>query len=304
MEDRGLVHMKGKGEVRTYWLVGANSNAIQKREVDLAELPPLFCRPRKSPNLNSRQASLCGGFGAGSRRQSSVPRGTGTDAETASSVNVPAPESNTSLRVLKRLVDRSPLSLPDPSASKLTLDVGALENLESSASSVPLPFVDCPLKCSKSLDPFPNKKRLESCVSKSKLPNHSRSLENCTKQTFLPLVNNNIPNGTVTGGEGSRDDAEAPLLPPTEVARIVRYRKRNNSDEFPETAPKRWHSLEEVLEPDPEPSPAAKKSSKTRSSIRWLVGLLHGNGLRTSDASLRKAVHAYSDLQADRQSIV
>lgn len=306
-EDRGLVNMKGKGDVRTYWLVGANSNAIQKREVDLAELPPLFCRPRKSPNLNSRQASLCGAFGvfgAGSRRQSSVPRGAGGDAETSSSVNFPPPESSSSLRVLRRLVDRSPLSLPDPSASKLTLDVGALENLETPSASVPLPFVECPLKCSKSLDPFPDKKRLESSVSKLKLPNHSRSLENCTKQTFLPLVNNNIPNGIVGGGEGNQDDAEAPLLPSSDSARIVRNRKRHGSDEFPETAPKRWHSLEEVLEPHPEPSPVSKKSSKTRSSIRWLVGLLHGNGLRTSDASLRKAVHAYSDLQADRQSIV
>lgn len=296
--------MKGKGEVRTYWLVGANSNAIQKREVDLAELPPLFCRPRKSPNLNSRQASLCGGFGAGSRRQSSVPRGVGGDAETASSVNVPPPDSSSSLRVLRRLVDRSPLSLPDPSASKLTLDVGALENPEAPSRSVPFPFVECPLKCSKSLDPFPDKKRLESGVSESELPHHSRSLENCTKQTFLPLVNNNVPNGIVGGGDGNPDDAEAPLLPSPDPAKMVRNRKRRDSDGYPETAPKRWHSLEEVLEPDPEPSPVSKKSSKTRSSIRWLVGLLHGNGLRTSDASLRKAVHAYSDLQADRQSIV
>lgn len=80
IEDRGLVHMKGKGEVRTYWLVGATEKAIQKREVDLGELPPLFCRPRRSPKLNneSRQASFCAGMGGGgmiSRRHSSVPRG-------------------------------------------------------------------------------------------------------------------------------------------------------------------------------------------------------------------------------------
>lgn len=73
--------------------------------------------------------------------------------------------------------------------------------------------------------------------------------------------------------------------------------------DFPETPIKRWYSLEEVVEPVPQPSPGHKKT-KSRSSIRWLVGLLHGNGLRTSDASLRKAVNAYSDLQTDRQSIV
>lgn len=79
-EERGMVHMKGKGEVRTYWLIGTTDNAVQRREVDLGELPPLFCRPRRSPKLttDSRQASVCGAIGFGSvnsRRHSSVPRG-------------------------------------------------------------------------------------------------------------------------------------------------------------------------------------------------------------------------------------
>lgn len=81
IEERGIVNMKGKGDVRTYWLCGANEKAIQRREVDLGELPPLFCRPRRSPKLNteSRQASFCGNAsvfgGMNSRRHSSVPRG-------------------------------------------------------------------------------------------------------------------------------------------------------------------------------------------------------------------------------------
>lgn len=33
IEERGLVYMKGKGEVKTYWLTGATEKAIQKREV-------------------------------------------------------------------------------------------------------------------------------------------------------------------------------------------------------------------------------------------------------------------------------
>lgn len=33
IEKRGLVSMKGKGEVFTYWLVGATEKAIQRREV-------------------------------------------------------------------------------------------------------------------------------------------------------------------------------------------------------------------------------------------------------------------------------
>ncbi|XP_036670711.2 receptor-type guanylate cyclase Gyc76C isoform X2 [Drosophila suzukii] len=78
-EKRGLVNMKGKGEVVTWWLTGANENAIQKKLVDMMDMPPpLFSRPRKSPKLNpdSRQPSIqamhfCG---TGSRRQSTVPR--------------------------------------------------------------------------------------------------------------------------------------------------------------------------------------------------------------------------------------
>lgn len=78
-EKRGLVKMKGKGEVVTYWLIGTTEKAIQKKEIDMTDLPPpLFCRPRKSPKLNSdsRQPSIVGMHyaGAGSRRQSSVPR--------------------------------------------------------------------------------------------------------------------------------------------------------------------------------------------------------------------------------------
>lgn len=51
-----------KGHVLTYWLVGATEKAIQKRDVDLGELPPLFCRPRRSPKLasDSRRPSLVG----------------------------------------------------------------------------------------------------------------------------------------------------------------------------------------------------------------------------------------------------
>ncbi|XP_017772272.1 PREDICTED: receptor-type guanylate cyclase Gyc76C-like isoform X2 [Nicrophorus vespilloides] len=135
VEERGLVAMKGKGQVRTYWLTGANESAIQRREVDLGELPPLFCRPRRSPKLNtdSRQASFCGNLcnfnGLNSRRHSSVPRdtyccdreehcleGTSTEVESTSTLHNSSP-------IAGRLrYSRNVLHVPEMAASRQTLD--------------------------------------------------------------------------------------------------------------------------------------------------------------------------------------
>ncbi|XP_020709582.2 receptor-type guanylate cyclase Gyc76C-like isoform X2 [Athalia rosae] len=217
VEDRGLVHMKGKGEVKTYWLTGATEKAIQKREVDLGELPPLFCRPRRSPKLNpdSRQASLLAGLGGGSRRQSSVPRpGNADDSSSQCGGSSPVPRSVT------RKLERAPLYLVD-SVSKTTLDnYGMLaDETEKRAANVKLAlddmFVDAKPKFrknarvlstiassstsdypspsnlireSRSLDPFPTE--LQANIRKLESPrlgirerkNKSfRSLENCDK---------------------------------------------------------------------------------------------------------------------------
>ncbi|KAK9512964.1 hypothetical protein O3M35_001263 [Rhynocoris fuscipes] len=64
IHPRGIINMKGKKPVQTYWLVGATDIAIKSREVDLTELPPLFC-PRKSTKMITMSDS---------RRQSSVVR--------------------------------------------------------------------------------------------------------------------------------------------------------------------------------------------------------------------------------------
>ena len=43
VNERGMVYMKGKGEVKTYWLIGATECAIQRREVSTTDclLSPL-----------------------------------------------------------------------------------------------------------------------------------------------------------------------------------------------------------------------------------------------------------------------
>ena len=41
-EERGLVPMKGKGEVLTYWLKGATDNIPISRVANIQPLKPLF----------------------------------------------------------------------------------------------------------------------------------------------------------------------------------------------------------------------------------------------------------------------
>ncbi|XP_076626441.1 receptor-type guanylate cyclase Gyc76C isoform X1 [Colletes latitarsis] len=335
IEERGLVHMKGKGEVNTYWLTGATEKAIQKREVDVGDLPPLFCRPRRSPKLNSdsRQASLLAGLGAGSRRQSSVPRPTPDDSTSQCGGSSPIPRLLNS-----RKLERSPLYLTD-SVSKTTLEnVGLPDDVEtraahikmalddffidtrpkfrknarvlstiaSSSSTSDYPFQNI-IRESRSLDPFPLElynKRFESPNFSWKEPKKSfRSLENCDKCTRTnsktnisgKVLNNNYPNGNVI------------IVPHTDGS--------PNEAETPllgdesgcmgEVVPaKRWRSLDQVASVPSTDSVPDKKSSARNSIRSWLVNLFSGNGLRNSDVSLRRGVIAGYDIQSERESIV
>ncbi|CAG9815672.1 unnamed protein product [Phaedon cochleariae] len=121
VEERGVVSLKGKGNVMTYWLTGATEQAIQKREVDLAMLPQLFSFPGRSPKLTSesRQPSFCGGYGGVfSRRHSSVPRGTSIEVESTSTLQNASPVLPNRLKAL-----RHNLLVPDQQAgSKLTIN--------------------------------------------------------------------------------------------------------------------------------------------------------------------------------------
>ncbi|XP_012176072.1 receptor-type guanylate cyclase Gyc76C isoform X1 [Bombus terrestris] len=335
IEERGLVYMKGKGEVKTYWLIGATEKAIQKREVDVGDLPPLFCRPRRSPKLNSdsRQASLLGGLGAGSRRQSSVPRPTPDDSSSQYGGSSPVPKSLNS-----RKLDRFPLYLTD-NISKTTLDNVALqEEVENRAANIKIAlddfFIDTRPKFrknarvlstiasssstsdypfqtiireSRSLDPFPLElynKRFESPNFSWKEPKKSfRSLENCEKCTRTnsktniseKVLNNNYPNGNVI------------IVPHTDES--------PNEAETPllgdesgcmgEIMPvKRWRSLDQVVSVPSTDSVPDKKSSARNSIRSWLVNLFNSNGLRNSDVSLRRGVIAGYDIQSERESIV
>lgn len=310
IEERGLVHMKGKGAVNTFWLIGATEKAIQKREVDLTELPPLFCRPRRSPKLNadSRQASICGG----SRRQSSVPRCTGgTEAQdSTSSLHNSSPVTQGRFRLAAS--HPPPADTPTSVASRTTLDAEAAEHASTERLTPPRHRA---IRESRSLDPFPDGHINPSPYLSIQLPKRSsRSLENCVGSSGMKvsagnrhLINNNYSNGDVVPARGdiSAEDVRAPLLG-NDANNLPILRR----EAFPEFMPaKRWRSLEEVPGSDSMVVVAegGKKAALTRGSIRsWLVGFFNGNGLRTSDASLRKGIHGhgYGDLQSEKESIV
>ncbi|XP_071447576.1 receptor-type guanylate cyclase Gyc76C-like [Hetaerina americana] len=76
IEERGLVFVKGKGDVKTHWLIGANpEEAIQRREdPDLPELAPLFSRPATLGPVGRRSPKMSSGAGNCSRRQSGISR--------------------------------------------------------------------------------------------------------------------------------------------------------------------------------------------------------------------------------------
>lgn len=305
-------------------------------QVDLGELPPLFCRPRRSPKLNpdSRQASLLAGLGGGSRRQSSVPRPGNAD-DTSSQCGGSSPVQ----RSVTRKLERAPLYLID-SSSKTTLDNITLPGeMETRAANVKLAlddmFVDMKPKFrknarvlstiasssstsdypsptimreSRSLDPFPVERQ---CSTKLESPKFCgkekkrsfRSLENCDKCTETSsktditdkLLNNNYPNGNVIllpKADNLSSDVETPLL-------------SGDGSCVGEVVPvKRWRSLDQVV-PATNTGDVPDKKSSARNSIRsWLVNLFNGNGLRSSDVSLRRGVITGYDIQSEKESIV
>ncbi|KAL0119212.1 hypothetical protein PUN28_009653 [Cardiocondyla obscurior] len=326
IEDRGFVEMKGKGTVKTYWLTGATVTHRKNTENSNGDenLPPLFCRPRKSPKLNpdSRYASLLDGLGAGSRRHSSVPYPTADDSSSQCGGSSPVPRP-----LHGRKFERSPLSLTE-SVSKTTLDnisvqdeeeqqrrlniksvddlfistgpklrknARALSTIASSSSSdYPSQTV---IRGSRSLDPLPTdiyNKRFES--SNFWKENECTRINSKT-EISEKMLNNNYSNGNVIMMSHTDN-------PPNEADPLL----GDDSVDKREIREKRSRSLDQVVPASSMDSVPDKKSSARKllemPAVSTIIQMFNGNGLRNSNVSLRRGILAGYDKQNERESVV
>lgn len=205
VEKRGRILLKGKGEVTTYWLTGTTENAIKPREVNLNDLPPLFCK--------SSVVAAC----LGQQRLSNTQRLTDADSVYSLHGSSHTNREYSPKSSQRKYIDRIPLHL-SREHSQITLNQPESINVEQSNSldcslKKPLAMVrpqrilssgklsssddfnnrfnsstsidNCPghLRESRSMEPFPSQLRRR--VDHIKLPalkmnkNNSRSLDAC-----------------------------------------------------------------------------------------------------------------------------
>ncbi|XP_077302686.1 receptor-type guanylate cyclase Gyc76C-like isoform X2 [Arctopsyche grandis] len=288
IKPRGMISIKGKGEVETYWLEGANEKAIQRQAVDFGELPPLFCRPPKL--AGSRQSSI---NGFGSRRQSRCLANSNISLSRPSPN--PDPDHNFRHRTLNSIAsstDEKELHLGIKN-DRQDMCIGLRE-----AQSLDVLQFDSPR-----LRPRKTSRSLDRC---NILPS-SNSCNTISIVSGKHFNNNSFINGNATvmgmdANEGTEMRCDVipeacPLLRKNSLldAPVPSEEKRYDNNSVPS---KKWKSLEALGEIE-EAAPGRKLPRTPIRSWLRLKGIFNGSSLRTSESSLRKGMPLL-----DRESVV
>ncbi|XP_072943508.1 receptor-type guanylate cyclase Gyc76C-like isoform X2 [Epargyreus clarus] len=254
VEPRGTIPIKGKGQLQTYWLVGATEKAIQKRPVD-GEERPLFCRPRRSPRLtDSRHPSISelrGGEAAWGVRQR-LPSG-------ASLPPASPPAQRRARHAEREPAERARHALSSI-ASSTACEEGSAEALRSAHS----------------LDVLPRRE------PRLRRGDTTRSLD---VDAAVATVSGPLFNGKIFGivtDDPPKTEEDSPLIRKSSLHNRHERPKRKVHDANYIEFYKKWRSLENV----------ADAKAETRKMPRFtigsfLLGIFSGN--RSSSSSLRRA---------------
>ncbi len=286
IEERGLVNMKGKGEVRTYWLKGHVKGIVHRRESmpsDFLQVPPYLysgsdIKKRSSNCVLSRKGSLVAfknsrtdgsNLNISNLRLPAFLRLKANDSN--SSIKINSPKQGRKILRQSRLSSRDQISDSEELSNHLNPNTQTHSILKTSSN-----FVNKSSDRLNTLDEnnaFAVNQKIDEIKHESLTPLLSDDNQNPTNEF---QEHNLLLDCDGNDGKYSRQSSEVPLLTP-----------KTNNNEF--SLSKKWNSCTELgcdktvsFENNKKSSNDLKNSTnnitKTNPSVKeWLIGFVKPN---------------------------